>query len=148
MNPFANYQEIVFVCTGNTCRSPMAEALLRNYISPNTQVRSAGLMVFGEVPANPKAVEVMARRGIDITEHRSKPLEFECCQSNTLILTMTKRHKAVLIQRDLECDIYTIKEFAGGSGDIEDPYGGTFEQYEACAKELDMLIQKIGGYEE
>ncbi len=148
MNRLASYQEIIFVCTGNTCRSPMAEGLLRQYLTDNKQVRSAGLMVFERTPANAKAIEVMARRGIDITEHRSTLLELEECQAKTLILTMTRGHKKVLLQRGLSCDIYTIKEFAGDAGDVEDPYGGTFRQYEACAHELETLIQKIGGYEE
>lgn len=138
--------KIIFVCTGNTCRSPMAEALMKTCKGlQGIQVTSRGLMVICSEPANEMAIEIMSDMGIDITKHKSKPFDEDEIDENTLILTMTQRHKKVLGQRALKGNVYSIKEFVGDDGDVNDPYGGSIETYKQCFDELDILIKKIGG---
>jgi protein-tyrosine-phosphatase len=138
--------KIIFVCTGNTCRSPMAEALMRKEIgNQRIQVFSRGLMVICSEPANEMAIEIMADRGIDIKNHQSLPFDEDEIDEKTLILTMTQRHKTVLSQHELKGELYSIKEFAGSKGDVNDPYGGSIDVYKRCYDELESLIIKIGG---
>lgn len=137
----------MFVCTGNTCRSPMAEGLMKKYLYGNHKIEvvSRGLMVLVSEPANEMAVEIMKDMEIDISKHRSKPFDKDEIDDQTLILTMTERHKAVLKGHNLKGQLYSIKEFVGSSGDVNDPYGGSLEIYKLCFDELEQLINKIGG---
>ncbi len=97
-------QVILFVCTGNTCRSAMAEALLRTRLAErageNPAVASAGTAVrdHGGTPvgATPEAVEVLAERGIDLTGHAGTPLTGELLASADLVVAMTCRHEAAV----------------------------------------------------
>ncbi len=140
------YKEIVFVCTGNTCRSPMAEALFaRLYSSADVLIRSRGLMVFESMPASEYAIQVMQEKGVNISQHQSQHFCKTSCNESVLALAMTQRHKTVLVQHNYPCDVYSIKEFVGESGDIEDPYGGNIDDYRRCAAELERVIKKLGG---
>lgn len=139
--------KIVLVCTGNTCRSPMAEGLMKHFLGTNSgiEIVSRGLMVLLTEPANEMAIEIMSDMGIDISKHHSSPFDEEEIHEDTLILTMTERHKAVLSGHDLKGQLFTIKEYVGSSGDVNDPYGGSMEVYKQCYDELEQLIKKIGG---
>lgn len=139
--------KIMFVCTGNTCRSPMAEGLMKKNLNEDKRIEvvSRGLMVLASEPANEMAIEIMRDMDIDISKHRSKPFDEDEIDETTLILTMTERHKAVLKGHNLKGRLYSIKEFVGSSGDVNDPYGGSLETYKLCFDELEQLINKIGG---
>lgn len=138
------FNKVVFICTGNTCRSPMAEGLLRTYCEDrNIEVSSRGLMVFGQNPANDSAVYVMNEQGIDITSHQSNPFDKDELEDNTLVLTMTSRHKTVVTQHGFNGEVYSIKEFIGQEGDVNDPYGGDLDVYRTCANELTTLIKQL-----
>lgn len=141
------FTKVVFICTGNTCRSPMAEGFLK-YLAQDKgiQVSSRGLMVFGETPANDSAIYVMKEQGIDITNHLSKAFDKDELEDNTLVLTMTHRHKTVLTQHGIQGDVYSIKEFVGAQGDVNDPYGGDLSIYRSCANELKELTEQIINY--
>jgi len=139
--------KIVFICTGNTCRSPMAEGLLKHFSEgKNIEVSSRGLMVFSQIPANDSAILVMNEQGIDITKHISKPFDKDELEDNTLVLTMTRRHKTVLTQHGFNGDVYSIKEFIGEQGDVNDPYGGDIYIYRSCANELSLIIKQLVNY--
>lgn len=138
------YGKLIFVCTGNTCRSPMAEAIYRNLDKESDiNVFSRGLVVlFGE-PINPKAEVVLKKHDLEIHNHISKGLKESEIDDNTLILTMTEAHKRKV--RDAfpnAKNVYTIKEYAGESGDVVDPYGGSLVEYEECYIELARLVKK------
>ena len=101
---------ILFVCTGNTCRSPMAEELFRQSLSNKLGceaeelgghgyvVASAGLAAGRENPASPESVNVLQRRGLDISEHRSQPLTAHLLERTYKVFTMTRYHREVILR--------------------------------------------------
>ena len=135
--------KILFVCTGNTCRSAMAAAMLNDIAVKNdldVLIDSAG--VFADVggKAADEAIAAMKRRGIDLEGHRTKPLTDELIDMADVILVMTEAHKQ-LIGSVAKGKVYTLTEYAGGEGDISDPYGGDAEEYERTASEIyDALV--------
>src|SRR5690606_21252806 len=89
---------ILFVCTGNTCRSPMAEALCNEMlaergVSDRWVARSAGTAAIPGMPANERAIETLRADGVDVESHRSTPLDEVALSEASLILTMTQSHK-------------------------------------------------------
>ncbi|NDL66704.1 low molecular weight protein arginine phosphatase [Anaerotalea alkaliphila] len=137
---------IIFVCTGNTCRSPMAEGLFKKII-PEFEgvVLSRGLAGANGMPPSPQAVEIMKEYDIHIEKHRSKMIEYSDLSKDTLILAMTRTHQKVLETAfpEYRSQIRTLLPFAGGTGDVPDPYGGSLETYRTCAGMLQATIMNI-----
>jgi len=138
------YEKIIFVCTGNTCRSPMAETIYKSLeTNSDIKVMSRGLVVLFSEPSNPKADTVLKSHNLQLEGHISKPLKSVDIDENTLILTMTEKQKISIIENfQFEDNVYTLKEFVGESGDVTDPYGGTLIDYEECYVELARLVKK------
>ena len=139
-------ERVLFVCTGNTCRSPMAEALLKNK-TKDIEVRSAGIHAFPGCSASLNAIEALKSKGISL-EHESQPLSQELLEWSSVILTMTNQHKQVILNSlpELKDKICTLFEFANENGmnaDINDPFGGSLEVYQATAEEIEHLLEKI-----
>ncbi len=143
----AQFEKVVFVCTGNTCRSPMAEALLRREVEGRLNaplVSSAGLVVLFPEPCNPKAEETCKKYGLDISGQIAKPLVQKDLDDNTLVLTMTAEQRfRVMSHVEGKYTIFSIKEFVGEQGDVSDPYGGSLEVYDECFNELSRLIKEV-----
>lgn len=129
---------ILFVCTGNTCRSPMAAYIMDKIAVENDLdilIESAGIFAEGGQPASENAIKAMAEMGIDITEHRTQPVTEELIKKSDIILTMTQGQKKLLepLAKD---KVYTLLEYSGSEGDISDPYGGDLEEYKETAQEI------------
>lgn len=140
---------ILFVCTGNTCRSPMAEGMLRQMAEQekcHLEVKSAGIAAFPGSPASPHTVTVLKNRGVSLN-HSAQPVTSELVQWADLILTMTGSHKQMVSQHFPHAldKVFTLKEYseADGSLDIMDPYGGMLQDYVQTEKELEKALRIV-----
>ena len=131
-------KKILFVCTGNTCRSAMAAAMLNDIaVKDDLDILIDSAGVFAEIggKATAEAVRVMKNRGIDLSTHRTKPLTDELMDMADIILVMTAAHKE-LIQNIAPEKVKTLMEYAGMDADISDPFGGDDEEYAETADEI------------
>lgn len=140
---------ILFVCTGNLCRSPMAVGLLRQRfveagIDSRYEIRSAGVWAVEDRPASENAISAMAERGIDISDHIAHNITAGDMAEADLILTMGREHVEVLGNTwpQYRWKIHRLSEMCGRRGDIKDPYLGPIEDYRACAGTLSDCIDK------
>jgi protein arginine phosphatase len=136
---------ILFVCTGNTCRSPMAEAILTNKKLPTVKVRSAGVYATDGQDASGNAKVVLTENQIQ-HQHRSSLLTQQDLEWATYVLPMTSSHKDAILQYfpTAEGKVFTIKEFVGeGEQDIIDPFGGNVEIYRKTFQDLEETVDKL-----
>lgn len=137
---------ILFVCSGNTCRSPMAEAILKNMNLPGVEVRSAGVFALDGSEVSANARKVLEEKNIPHS-HRASSLTKELTEWATHILTMTTAHKQAVIDMYPETGrkTFTLKEFAGAKENlnISDPFGGSVEVYRSTYEEIYENIKKI-----
>ncbi|MBV8216272.1 MAG: serine hydroxymethyltransferase [Verrucomicrobia bacterium] len=129
---------VLFVCTGNVCRSPMAEGLFERMIAerPDLRILSAGVSTYPGQPPSAHAVEVLAELGVDISQHRSRPLSEKVIDEADWIVAMTRSHLDSIIYlfpRAAE-KVYLLREFEPGaeSLDVADPIGMGLEAYRAA----------------
>ncbi len=144
MNQFVK-PVVAVVCTGNTCRSPMAETLLREQIRKKygsedaVRVLSAGVAAGNGSGASPQAVEVMGGRGLDLTGHSSRQLDDEVMNVADLVLTMTRGHRAAILAAwpNMHDRVHTLRR---DGGDVTDPVGMPVETYLQCAEQIDSEL--------
>lgn len=137
---------VLFVCTANQCRSPMAKALMEWRLealglSDQITVDSAGVLPYQGIPATPEACDAIRRTtGRDLLAgHLSKWALGLDLRRYDLILTMTEGHKHRLPRGRT----FTIKELVGMEGDVEDPVGRPPEEYDRCCSELSVLVDRV-----
>lgn len=143
--------KILFVCTGNTCRSCMAEALAGRLLEDRfgtggeVEVCSAGLAASPRDAASPFAVEAMAWKGIDMSDHRAALLTPEKLLEADLVLTMTRGHREqvnAMFPGHAE-KVFTLADYAGSGSDVPDPIGQPLETYRQCAGRLEEMILRV-----
>ena len=143
---------ILFICTGNTCRSPMAEGICRKLLAERLGcavdeleergivVMSAGLSAYmGGRPAA-EAVDVMSAMGVDLTQHQSQPLTAQLVRHADVIWTMTRSHRQAILAQWPEaanrCELLCLD-----LRDVPDPIGGPVELYQRCAEQIKAELQ-------
>lgn len=145
---------IIFVCTANICRSPMAEKLLDHALKnePSAcvglKVISAGISAFDGEAASPYSVQALKKVGIDLSMHRSQLLTEELVSRSFAIFCMTSTHKLLIEHQFLHClpkHLYLLREWINSSDgmDIIDPYGSSLNDYETCRDNIVQVIPSI-----
>ena len=140
--------KIVFVCTGNTCRSPMAQALAAQIFADAglvCEVSSAGVSAWNNQPASRHALEAMKEGGLCLLGHKSALVSREMVEDATVVLTMTRTHRAVLLSDypSAKEKIFLLSEYVGEGLDVADPFGGDLDVYRACAAQIKALLARV-----
>lgn len=138
---------ILFVCTGDTCRSTMASAIMKDKISKrnlkNFKCQSAGLFVSQEVSMNINAKKVLKRMDVKIPRHKATQLTETMIARCDYVFTMTEEQKQTILNRfPYFKNVFSLREFVGAEN-IADPYGKGEAEYYNVARYLDIVINKI-----
>jgi len=149
----AKEKTIVFVCTGNSCRSVMAEYLLQDMLHgrDDVMVMSAGTSVFLQSTASAETISVLREEGIDASRHISQPINTILLKQADLIFVMTHQHRAQVLERvpQVEKRVYLLREFASMPSnlhedmDIPDPIGQSHQAYKDCLRIIKEAMHKI-----
>ena len=147
---------ILLVCTGNTCRSPMAEAMMRHLLAQRIGcpdetldqqgivVASAGIAAVPGCQPSAEAVEVMQEKGLDLRKHESQPLTDKLVRHADMIYTMSAHHRQAILRRWPDAASRTLLLCEDGR-DIADPIGGTVDVYRLCAAQIEQSLKQRAG---
>lgn len=138
------FNKVIFICMGNTCRSPMATTIMTK-LMPDIRVESRGMVVLFPEPYNPKAVAVAARHDMIMPSNVSVQVVNDDFGIDTLVLTMNSSMKQKIYDTfNKAINVFTLSELAG-EGDVEvpDPYGKGVEEYNKCFEQLYSYVEKV-----
>ncbi|HVT34914.1 MAG TPA: low molecular weight protein-tyrosine-phosphatase [Nevskiaceae bacterium] len=135
------FNRILIVCTGNICRSPMAEGYMRSRLPAEKSVSSAGIAASPGEPAAPEAVAVMAAHGFDISSHGALQITDGQAHAADLILVADQTHQRWIARRfpQLRGRVHKLLKWEGNR-DIEDPYGLPQSYFEQTYAEIEMGV--------
>ena len=143
----AQMKKVLVVCTGNTCRSPMAEGWLKQKLAgKGWMVESAGVAAWGGAPASPEAVEAMREIGVDLGAHRSQSISKSLVEGASYILAMTEGHRQEVVRLFPEAveKTFLVHDFGlSEPRDVADPVGYPVEVYQHTR---DELVQGLGEF--
>ena len=158
MERYGNLKKLLFVCSGNTCRSPLAEGIAKKifpeHLLEEIEISSAGTSALDGLPASALAIEVAGKHSIDLSEHRATLLSRTLVKDVDLIIAMGSNHRetiGIIEPHALEYTRFLTGFCDDETGDIPDPIGAGIEQYEktcfVLGKCLRGLIGKIDSFE-
>jgi protein-tyrosine-phosphatase len=141
---------ILLVCSGNTCRSPLAEGMLRERLAARGldgfTVSSAGTGAWDGAPASEGSYLVALERGIDLSSHRARSLTEALARSADVVLTMSRAHRERVRELGAGDRVHLLGEYAGMQGadaEIPDPYGGDLGDYRRTYERLAPLLDAV-----
>lgn len=139
------YDRLIFVSNSDTCRGPMAEAILKSkFLLSELEVESRGLVVLFPEPVNQKAEAILASHGLTMKDHTAKMLEQEDFDERTLILVMEDALKQRIFQEHENVqNTWQLSEYIKEETNVTEPVGGSLADYGACYELLDSMISSL-----
>ena len=146
------YKRILFVCSANTCRSPMAQAIFEDMVEKDPELqssaiyaKSAGTFNSGRHRASDEVIQVMHEKGLEIRQHSSRQIDGELIDWADVILAMQLNHREYILSHfpRAEEKAHLHTEFVGQDGEVPDPSGCAIEMYRECADRLMALLEAV-----
>ena len=146
-------KKILFVCTGNTCRSPMAEVIFNSLAEQSNldwRAESAGVAAVGDRPASPNAVQAVAEIGLDLSAHRTRFLPSVDLNEYSLFVGLGEEHADILRSLGIPANMVRVLHRAPNTADIYDlrmdivdPYGGDINAYRKCRDDITGAVKAL-----